>query len=134
MKQTLITAVAFAAFATSALANPCGFKDAGSMVVTGYAVGATAVPEPERQKLTKFAETAKHRFGICIFAQVDKQGSKDANRKVAQARAQNVMAYLEQQGVPRKVMKVATQDEAFTFFGLLPDDQAADRRVMVTHD
>lgn len=134
MKRTLITAIAFAALTTSAFANPCGFKDAGSIVVKGYEVGATAVPEPERSRLAQFAETAKHRFGICIFAQVDKQGSEEANRKVAAARAEKVMSFLEKQGVPRDVMKVATQDEAFTFFGLLPEDQSADRRVMVTHD
>ncbi|MBY8974543.1 OmpA family protein [Rhodobacteraceae bacterium NNCM2] len=134
MRKTLITAIAFASLATTALANPCGFKQAGTIVIKGYPVGATAVPEAQKARLAQFAETAKHRYQICVFAQVDKQGSEEANRKVAQERANAVKAFLEAHGVAADTMKVAKQDDAFTFFGLLPEDQSADRRVVVTHD
>ena len=129
-----IAALAFGLLATPALANPCGFSESGRVVIKGYAVGATAVPEDQKSRLAEFADTAKHRFHICIFAQVDKQGSKDANRKVAQARADGVRAFLAQHGVPADAMTVAKQEEAMTFFGLLSSDQPDDRRVMVTHD
>ena len=134
MKTILIAAFAIAVLSTSAFANPCAFKETARLVVKGYDVGATAVPEDQEERLAKFAETAKHRFEICIFAQVDKQGSDEANRKVAQGRADAVREFLIAHGVPADSMKIAKQEEAFTFFGLLSDDQPDDRRVMVTHE
>jgi len=134
MRTTLLaTAMAFL-MVTPALAGPCGFDEAGRLVIKGYAIGATAVPAEQKARLTKFAETAKHRFGICIFAQVDATGSEEANKKVAQARADGVRKFLASQGVPNDVMVIMKQDKAFTLFGLLSDDQANDRRVVVTHD
>ena len=134
MKATLLaTAMAFL-MTTPVLAGPCGFDEAGRLVIKGYAIGATAVPAEQKARLTKFAETAKHRFGICIFAQVDATGSDEVNIKVAQARAANVRQFLASHGVPDDVMVNKKQDKAFTFFGLLSDDQANDRRVVVTHD
>ncbi len=134
MRTTLLaTTIAFL-MATPALAGPCGFDEAGRLVIKGYAIGATAVPAEQKARLTKFAETAKHRFGICIFAQVDATGSDEANIKVAQARAANVRQFLASHGVPDDVMVIEKQDKAVTLFGLLSDDQANDRRVVVTHD
>ena len=134
MRATLLaTAMAFLMI-TPALAGPCGFEEAGRLVIKGYAIGATAVPAEQKARLTKFAGTAKHRFGICIFAQVDATGSEEANKKVAQARADGVRKFLASQGVPNDVMVIMKQDKAFTLFGLLSDDQASDRRVVVTHD
>ena len=51
--------------------------------------------EASDTSLTEFAETAKHRLGICIFAQVDSTGSEEANKKVAQARADEVQAVFD---------------------------------------
>lgn len=116
------------------MANPCGFDEAGKVLVTGYKTGATAVPANQKDKLAKFADTAKHRFGICIFAQVDKQGSEEANQRVATARADAVREFLTARGVQPDTIKIAKQDKAFTLFGLLKDDQDDDRRVLVTHD
>ena len=81
--RKLLLAGAFALGAGQALANPCGFEEQGRIVVTGYAVGATAVPADQKERLDKFIETAKFRHEICVFAQVDKQGTKEANIKVA---------------------------------------------------
>ena len=134
MKRLAIFSAILALAATPALANPCGFKERGRMVVTGYAVGQTKVPDEEKAKLAEFAETAKHRHGICVFAQVDKQGSEEANKRVADGRAKAVTDFLKSNGVPADAIKIATQEEAFTFFGLLKSDQDDDRRVMVTHD
>jgi hypothetical protein len=134
MRTTLLAAALAFLMTTPALAGPCGFDETGRLVIKGYAIGATAVPAEQKAHLTKFAETAKHRFGICIFAQVDATGSEEANKKVAQARADGVRKFLASQGVPNDVMVIMKQDKALTLFGLLSDDQANDRRVVVTHD
>ena len=134
MKRLAIFSAILALAATPALANPCGFKERGRIVVTGYAVGQTKVPDGEKAKLAEFADTAKHRFEICVFAQVDKQGSEEANQRVADGRAKAVSDFLKSKGVRADTIKIAKQEEAFTFFGLLKDDQDDDRRVMVTHN
>jgi outer membrane protein OmpA-like peptidoglycan-associated protein len=134
MKKQMILAALLALVAAPAIANPCGFDEKGRIVVVGYAVGATAIPADQKEKLAKFAETAKARFGICIFAQVDKQGSDAANLKVANGRAEAVRKFLLSSGVRADTIKVGKQEEAFTLFGLLPSDQDDDRRVYVTHN
>jgi len=120
--------------AVPALANPCGFEERGRMVVVGYAVGATAVPDDQKAKLAEFSETAKFRDGVCIFAQVDKQGSEEANIRVADGRADGVRKFLISQGVPTDAIKIGKQEKGFTVFGLLKSDQDDDRRVVVTHN
>jgi len=132
--RKLLIAGAFALAAGQALANPCGFEERGRVMVTGYAVGATAIPADQKEGLDKFIETAKFRDGVCVFAQVDKQGSEEANIKVATKRAETVRKYLISKGVKAEAIKVAKQEEAFTFFGLLKEDQQKDRRVFVTHN
>jgi len=134
MFRKLILAGLFALAAGPVLANPCGFQEKGRVLVTGYAVGATAIPADQKERLDKFIETAKFRDGVCVFAQVDKQGSKEANARVATSRAETVRKYLISKGVPAASIKVAKQEEAFTLFGLLPSDQDDDRRVFVTHN
>ena len=104
------------------------------MVVVGYAVGATAIPADQKAKLAEFAETAKFRDGICVFAQVDKQGTEAANKRVADGRADAVRKFLRSKGVRAEAIKIGKQEKAFTLFGLLPSDQGDDRRVFVTHD
>lgn len=134
MLRKIIIAGLFMLAAVPALANPCGFEERGRMLVSGYAVGATAIPADQKQRLDQFIETAKFRDNICVFAQVDKQGSKQANIKVAKQRAATVRKYLIAKGVPADAIKVAKQEKGFTLFGLLPKDQAEDRRVYVTHN
>ena len=134
MIRQLFYAVLLSLLAAPALANPCGFEEKGRMVVVGYAVGATAIPTDQKAKLAEFAKTAKARFGVCIFAQVDKQGSEAANLKVANGRAEAVRKFLLSEGVSADTIKVGKQEEAFTFFGLLSSDQDDDRRVFVSHD
>ena len=121
----LATTLAFL-MTTPALAGPCGFDEVGRLVIKGYAIGATAVPEEQKPRLTEFAE--------CIDESGDSTGSEEANKKVAQARADGVRKFLASQGVPNDVMVIMKQDKAFTLFGLLSDDQDDDRRVVVTHD
>lgn len=117
-----------------AMANPCGFEERGRIVVTDYDIGQTAVPADQKRRLAEFAETARFRDGICIFAQVDEQGSDEANRRVAEGRAEKVRRFLLGEGVPEEAIKVERQAKAFTFFGLLPSSQDDDRRVYVTHN
>jgi len=131
---TVLVAALLSLAVTPALANPCGFEEQGRMVVVGYAVGATAVPADQQAKLAKFAATAKFRDGICVFAQVDGQGSKAANKRVADGRAEAVRRFLLAKGVRAGSIQVSTQKKAFTLFGLLPSDQRDDRRVYVTHN
>lgn len=120
--------------ASVAVANPCGFDERGRIVVRSYDIGQTAVPADQKPRLAEFAETARSRDGICIFAQVDEQGSDEANRRVAEGRAERVRRFLLGEGVPAEAIKVARQAKAFTFFGLLPSNQDDDRRVYVTHN
>ena len=134
MIRTLLAAGLVVLLAAPALANPCGLKEKGRMVVVGYAVGATAVPGDQQARLAEFAATAKFRDGICVFAQVDKQGSKEANARVANGRAEAVRKFLLSKGVRDDTIRIGTQEKAFTLFGLLKDDQSADRRVYVTHN
>jgi len=131
---SLPAAVALMLAAAPALANPCGFDERGRIVVTGYPVGGTAIPADQKPRLSEFAETAKFRDGICVFAQVDKQGTKEANIRVANARAETVRKYLMAKGVPANAIKIGKQEKGFTLFGLLKDDQKDDRRVFVTHN
>jgi outer membrane protein OmpA-like peptidoglycan-associated protein len=132
MIRLFLAAALVLVVATPAFANPCGFEERGRMVVTGYAVGATAVPADQKEKLAKFAETAKTRDGVCITAQVDAQGSDEANKKVANKRAAAVQKFLLSKGVPAEAIKISQQEKGFTLFGLLPSDQQNDRRVKVT--
>lgn len=132
--MAMLLAGALSLVAAPAFAGPCGFDENGRMVVVGYGVGATAVPGDQKDRLAQFAETAKFRDGICVFAQVDKQGSEEANKRVAKARAEAVRKFLMSKGVPGDAIKIAKQEKAFTLFGLLSSDQGDDRRVMVTHN
>ena len=118
--------------AAPALANPCGFDEQGRMVVTGYAAGATAVPGEQKARLAEFAETAKFRDGVSVYAQVDRQGSEAANNRVAKARADAVRKFLMSKGVPAGSITLGKQEKAFTLFGLLKDDQDDDRRSKAT--
>lgn len=131
---TFLLAALIIAPASMAMANPCGFEERGRMVVIGYDVGQTAVPAEARPRLAEFAETARFRDGVCVFAQVDDQGSDEANRRVATGRAENVRRFLLEKGVADQAIKVAQQAKAFTFFGVLSSDQDDDRRVYVTHN
>jgi outer membrane protein OmpA-like peptidoglycan-associated protein len=133
-RLTIPLAAALILAAAPALANPCGFEERGRMVVVGYAVGATAVPGDQKAKLAEFAETAKFRDGVCVFAQVDKQGSEEANIRVANGRADGVRKFLISKGVPSDSIKIGKQEKGFTVFGLLKSDQDDDRRVVVTHN
>ncbi|MEM9146161.1 MAG: OmpA family protein [Pseudomonadota bacterium] len=134
MARVGLSAIILALSATAALANPCGQDEAGRLVVTGYGIGQTAVPKAQGERLTRFADTARENRLICIFAQVDATGSEEANRQVARKRADAVRRYLINKGVASDSITVATQDEAFTLFGLLSSDQDDDRRVVLTHD
>ncbi|MCL5776365.1 OmpA family protein [Limibaculum sp. FT325] len=134
MRHLCLAAAFVLVSATAAFANPCGFSESGRVVIKGYPVGSTTIPKDQVERLEKFAETASRRFGICILAQVDKQGTKAANEKVAKGRAQKVRDFLIKHGVKPDSIKIALQDEAVTFFGLLSSDQDDDRRVVVTHD
>ena len=133
MRQVFAAAL-LALLPLAAFANPCGFQEAGRLVVKGYPVGGTAIPASEKERLARFAETACHRFGICVFAQVDEQGTEAANERVATTRAAAVHDFLIARGVKRDTIRIALQEDAVTFFGLLPSDQADDRRVVATHD
>ena len=120
------------AFASAAAADPCDVARNG-MVILSYETGVTALNAEQKAKLDAFADIAKHRDAVCVFAQVDNQGSVEANRKVSAARGEAVRAYLEAHGVRPGVMEVRAQSETLTLFGLLDDDSAKDRRVTVSY-
>jgi outer membrane protein OmpA-like peptidoglycan-associated protein len=121
-----------AAFAGAAAATPCDVARDG-LTILSYETGASALTDAQKAKLDQFADVGRHRDAVCIVAQVDKQGSAEANRKVANARGEAVRAYLESKGVRPVAMELKVQTEAITLFGLIGDDSAADRRVTVTY-
>lgn len=130
--SALTTAIALL-IAAPALAAECG-KGGEGPVTINYATGKTALTADHKRKLARFAETARHRDWVCVFAQVDAQGSKEANARVAEARAQNVKRFLVANGVKADRVLIAKQETATTLFGLLDDDQKNDRRVTVTYE
>lgn len=117
-----------------ALADPCGAETRNRIVITGYATGQTAIPADQIQRLEGFTAAAKDRSGICITAQVDAQGSDAANERVARGRAEAVRRFLLDRGARAEAIEMRMEDESFTLFGLLPEDIASNRRVMVTHN
>ena len=56
MRTTLLATTLAFLMTTPALAGPCGFDEVGRLVIKGYAIGATAVPEEQKPRLTEFAE------------------------------------------------------------------------------
>ena len=133
MRNLIIGLVATAAIAgaTPVLAQQdCG---TGGRTTIYYDVGKTAVTDAHKAKLSEFASVAQHRNRTCVLAQVDAQGSEEANKRVAAARAENVVAYLVAQGVARDSIIIATEQKGSTLFGLIKSDQEGDRSVTVTH-
>ena len=98
----------------------------------------STVIKPEFQ--TELNEVAEQNRGnpnmkICIEGQADKQGDAAYNEKLALRRAEAVAAYLEKQGLPRKLFDISTRGEAFGE-GLVSDllgneESESDRRVEV---
>lgn len=124
---------AMIALAGPALAAPCGAGGDGQMSVH-YATGVTALKAEDKTRLSEFAEIAKFRDAVCVFAQVDAQGSDAANKRVAAKRADTVKRYLITKGVPAERILIAKEEESFTFFGLFDADQKNDRRVTVSYE
>ncbi|MEM6906533.1 MAG: OmpA family protein [Pseudomonadota bacterium] len=133
MTRFALMAAALILAAGPVLAAACGAGGDG-MTVIEYETGVTALSAEDKARLATFAKTAKFRDAVCIFAQVDAQGSEAANIQVAEGRAKTVERYLVSQGVPEDRILIAKQEEAFTFFGLLPDNRSNDRRVTVTYE
>lgn len=92
------------------------------------------MPAGEKARPAQFAETATFRHGICVYAQVGKQGPDEASRRLADVPAEQVRRFLIGRGVPAKATRIGAQVEAFALFGLLPSNQDDDRRVFVTHN
>jgi outer membrane protein OmpA-like peptidoglycan-associated protein len=134
MKTTMtLAAMVFGILLTTgAAASPCDVAESG-LVMLEYETGVTALSADQKAKLDAFADVAKHRNSVCIRAQVDSQGSDDANRRVSAARGEAVRAYLASKGVRADAMEVRVQAEAVTLFGLLEADSQNDRRVTLTY-
>ena len=122
-----------AMMALPAAAAECGKGGEGPVTIE-YDTGKSAVTAEHKRVLTEFARTAKHRDWVCIFAQVDAQGSKDVNIRLAEARAQKVRTFLISQGVKADRILIAKEEKGSTLFGLLGEDQQGDRRVTVTYE
>lgn len=131
MTSKMVAMVIGVTVASGATASPCDVAESG-MVILEYDTGVTALSADHKAKLDEFADVAKHRNSVCLRAQVDRQGSDEANRQVSEARGEAVRAYLLSKGVRAEVMEVRVQAEAFTLFGLIDDDSQNDRRVVLT--
>ncbi len=133
MIRTLTAAILVAVMALPAAAAECGAGGSGAVTVN-YDTGQTKLTKEHRARLAEFAETAKYRDAVCVFAQVDAQGTAEANKRVANARADNVRRFLVDQGVPEDRILIATEEEGQTLFGLFGDDQKNERRVTVSYE
>ncbi len=132
--RTITLAAGFAAaLAIPAYAAECGAGGKGQTTVF-YDTGKTAVTAQHKRDLAEFIDIAKSRDAVCVFAQVDAQGSDAANKRVADARANNIRRYLISQGVPAGNILIAKEDSSFTLFGLLDADQKNERRVTVSYE
>lgn len=114
-------------------AAECGAGGKGATSIH-YDTGKTALTAADKAKLKEFANQAKFSDSVCVFAQVDAQGSEAANKRVAAKRAENVKRYLVQAGVKADRILIAKAEEAFTLFGLLKEDSKNDRRVTVSYE
>ena len=105
--------------------------------VVHFDTDSTVIKKEFKKELNEVAEQNRGNpnMKICIEGQADKQGDAAYNEKLALRRAEAVAAYLEKQGLPRKLFDISTRGEAFgegLVSGLLGDDKAAsDRRVEV---
>lgn len=131
MQHALILVALLAA--TPALAAPCGAGGDGATTLH-YATGETGLTPQDKARLADFAAIAASKSHVCIFAQVDDQGSDAVNAVIAEGRAQRVKAFLVDRGVPADRIAIAKQEAGFTLFGLLSSDQAADRAVTVSYE
>ncbi len=130
IRPTLLAAVFLAGLAVPVLAAPCGAGGNGATTIH-YDVGVTSLTAEDKAALVEFAETAKFKDAVCIFAQVDAQGSDEANKKVAEGRAQTVRSHLIKSGVPEDRILIAKEVKGQALFGLL-DDSKNDRAVTVS--
>lgn len=133
--RTPLLAALCLALPSLALANPCGTEERGKIVLKGYEIGQTAIPQAEVERLTRFAETAATRFELCVSASVDPTGSDAANKRVSDARAAAVVKFLTDRGADPDTIKISNVEKSqITLFGLLPDDRDSERTVYVSHN
>lgn len=133
MRTFLLAASLAALTAAPALAAPCGAGGKGVTTVH-YDTGVTGLTGVAQTKLAEFSIQAKHADAVCIFAQVDAQGTEEANAKIAAGRAERVREFLVRQGVPEDRIQIAKEEEGITLWGLLSEDQQADRAVTVSYE
>lgn len=119
--------------ASPTIAAECGKGGQGAVTIE-YATGKSALTGDHRQKLGAFADTAKFRDWVCVFAQVDAQGSKATNIRLAEARAQKVKRFLISRGVKADRILIAKEEKGSTLLGLIDRDQQGDRRVTVSYE
>ena len=125
-------AALFASLATAAVASPCDNAQSGLLILE-YDTGVSALSADQKARLDAFADIAKHSNAVCVRAQVDAQGSAEANRRVSAARAENVRAYLAAKGVRADALEVQVQEQAFRPLGLLGAANQNERRVSLTY-
>jgi outer membrane protein OmpA-like peptidoglycan-associated protein len=125
-------AAVIASFATAAVASPCDNAHSGLLILE-YKTGVSALTAEQKAKLDAFADIAKHSNAVCVRAQVDAQGTAEANRRVSQARGEAVRAYLASKGVRADALEVQVQAEAFRPLGLLGSEKQSERRVTLTY-
>ncbi len=115
------------------IAAECGKGGQGAVTIE-YATGKSALTGDHRKELGAFADTAKFRDWVCVFAQVDAQGSKATNIRLAEARAQKVKRFLISRGVKADRILIAKEEKGSTLLGLIDSDQQGDRRVTVSYE
>lgn len=132
MRKIMLGLIMMAMTAIPAVAAECGAGGTGAVSML-YGTGKTGVTSAHKKQLADFIDIAKTKDAVCIFAQVDAQGSEAANKRVADARAKNMKSYLVSRGIKADRILIAKESESFTFFGLLEADQEGERKVTVSY-
>ncbi|MEO1328326.1 MAG: OmpA family protein [Pseudomonadota bacterium] len=116
--------------AGAAVADPCDGAKSG-MAVVKFETGSTAINAEDQKRIKNFASRSLRSPRICLLGQADAQGDESANRRLAEARVEKVRRQLIASGARADRIETHIQDKQFTLFGLLDEDQANDRRVLM---
>lgn len=133
-RRVVLGATISVCLAGTALADGCDTAWDG-LTHIHYPTGRSEIPQAALTRLEDFASVAKYKDLVCVRGIVDAQGGDAArNRQIARSRAFTIKLFLTSRGVPERNIEVVTQNQNFTLFGLLDDDQQADRRVRLTYE
>lgn len=138
----MCAAIAFATLAAAGTATAQDVCRPNSAVASRYQpitvqfdTGSTAINAVDRQRIADMAKIAKasHIQQICIKGFTDKQGDPEMNKRLSQARAQEVAQEFAKHGITRDYLAIegAGEPGGGALFGAMQVGSQADRRVEI---